>query len=187
MPPIVSAAGPVAATQSAPAATATPSTASPVNIGNYASFGRRLVAMLLDGFILGAISAIIIFIFSLISVPFLLQSTPNMSNPSTSVSAMGAMAGIFVLQIALQLIVEIGYLVYFIGAKGQTPGKMALGIKVIKVDTGSVPGFGGAFLREVIGKLVSSLVFMLGYFWMLWDGKKQTWHDKIAGTVVVRI
>lgn len=41
-------------------------------------------------------------------------------------------------------------------------------------------------LREVIGKWVSGLVFGLGYFWAIWDKDGQTWHDKIAGTVVVK-
>jgi uncharacterized RDD family membrane protein YckC len=66
-------------------------------------------------------------------------------------------------------------------------GKKALKIKVIKLDSGQAPGYGGAALREIIGKLVSSFVFGLGYLWAIWDSRKQTWHDKIAGTVVVKI
>lgn len=41
-------------------------------------------------------------------------------------------------------------------------------------------------LREVIGKFVSGLVLGIGFFWAIWDKDNQTWHDKIAGTVVVR-
>jgi uncharacterized RDD family membrane protein YckC len=33
--------------------------------------------------------------------------------------------------------------------------------------------------------IVSAIVFLLGYLWMLWDPEKQTWHDKAAGSVVV--
>ena len=36
-----------------------------------------------------------------------------------------------------------------------------------------------------IGRIVSGIVIFLGYLWMIWDGEKQTWHDKMAGSVVV--
>lgn len=41
-------------------------------------------------------------------------------------------------------------------------------------------------LRETLGKFVSSLFLGLGMFWAIWDKDRQTWHDKIAGTVVIR-
>ena len=43
---------------------------------------------------------------------------------------------------------------------------------------------GRAFIRY-IGRIVSAIPLLLGYFWMLWDNEKQTWHDKFAGAVVV--
>lgn len=49
----------------------------------------------------------------------------------------------------------------FIGLKGQTPGKMLVGIKVVRED-GKVPGLGTAALRETVGKLVSGIVLGLG-------------------------
>ncbi len=70
------------------------------------------------------------------------------------------------------------------GAKGQTLGKMALGIRVIDLARGGSIGQGRAFIRY-IGRFVSAIVLLLGYFWMLWDKEKQTWHDKLAGSVVV--
>jgi uncharacterized RDD family membrane protein YckC len=79
------------------------------------------------------------------------------------------------------------YYVYFTGSKGQTLGKKAMKIKVVKEDDNSVPGYGTAFLREIVGKFVSSLVLSLGYFWAIWDPKKQTWHDKIAHTLVIKV
>jgi uncharacterized RDD family membrane protein YckC len=74
----------------------------------------------------------------------------------------------------------------FTGLKGQTPGKMAVGIKVVDAG-GSLPGLGVAALREILGKIVSSIVFCLGYLWIIWDGEKQGWHDKMAGTYVVPV
>ncbi len=77
------------------------------------------------------------------------------------------------------------YAVLFIGLRGQTLGKMALGIKVVDAN-GDVPGIGRAALREIVGKFVSAIVIMLGYLWVGWDPQKRAWHDHIAGTYVVR-
>jgi len=72
----------------------------------------------------------------------------------------------------------------FIGLKGQTIGKMAVGIKVVNV-AGCAPGLGRAALREIPGKIVSTIAIFLGFLWVIWDKRKQGWHDKIASTYVV--
>jgi uncharacterized RDD family membrane protein YckC len=133
----------------------------------YAGIGRRFVASVIDGLIVGIISAVL-------SLP-----TTYMANQQ-SVQPMGLM-----LQI-LSYVLGAVYYVYFIGKSGQTLGKKAMGVKVVKLETGVHPDYVGAFLREVVGKILSSIVFGLGYLWAVWDDKKQTWHDKIAGTIVVR-
>ena len=74
----------------------------------------------------------------------------------------------------------------FTGLWGQTLGKMAVGIKVVN-DDGSAPGLGRAALREIPGKILSWIVIFLGFLWIIWDGQKQGWHDKIASTCVVRV
>ena len=75
--------------------------------------------------------------------------------------------------------------VLFTGLKGQTLGKMALGIRVIDAK-GDVPSIGRAALREIVGKFVSAIVILLGYLWVGWDPRKRGWHDHIAGTYAVR-
>jgi len=75
------------------------------------------------------------------------------------------------------------YFIYFHGATGRTPGKMLLNLQVVTTD-GAPIGFGIAFLRSV-GYIVSGLIFGLGYIWAAFDRRKQAWHDKIAGTVVI--
>jgi uncharacterized RDD family membrane protein YckC len=72
----------------------------------------------------------------------------------------------------------------FTGLKGQTLGKMAVGIKVVNA-AGSVPGLGRAALREIPGKLLSTIAIYLGFLWVIGDRQKQGWHDKIASTYVV--
>jgi uncharacterized RDD family membrane protein YckC len=88
--------------------------------------------------------------------------------------------------IGLGLLVDMAYFTYFHGSTGQTPGDIALSIKVVDLrdGTGRPIGYGRAFIRW-LGSILSAIPLFLGYFWMLWDREKQTWHDKIAGSVVV--
>ena len=69
--------------------------------------------------------------------------------------------------------------------KGKTLGKMLLRIAVVD-ETGQEISFGRGLLREIIGKFASGIIFCLGYIWVAFDDKNQGWHDKIAGTYVVR-
>lgn len=69
--------------------------------------------------------------------------------------------------------------------RGATPGKLALGIRIIDAETGGTPPIGRLVLRY-LGYIVSAIPLGLGYFWMLWDDRRQTWHDKIGGTLVVK-
>lgn len=83
------------------------------------------------------------------------------------------------------LVVLLLYYWLFTGLKGQTLGKMLVGIKVVDAQ-GNRPGLASAALREILGKLVSAIVFFLGFLWIAWDRQKQGWHDKIAITYVVK-
>jgi uncharacterized RDD family membrane protein YckC len=84
----------------------------------------------------------------------------------------------------ISTLVGLVYFAYFEGTSGQTLGKKALGIRVIDFGTGGPIGIGRGFIRY-IGRIVSTIVVLLGYLWMLWDKEKQTWHDKFANSVVV--
>ena len=68
--------------------------------------------------------------------------------------------------------------------RGQTVGQMALGIRVIDFNTGGPIGYGRAFIRWLVS-IVSAIVLLLGFLWMLWDPRQQGWHDKLAHTIVV--
>ena len=124
--------------------------------GPRASFGRRLVAAIFDGILIGVVGAVLYAISRHLGY-------------------------------VIQLLLTIAYLTYLEGsASGQTVGKKAMGIRVIDFRTGGSIGYGRAFIRW-IGRYVSAIACLLGYFWMLWDKEKQTWHDKIATTVVVPV
>ena len=68
---------------------------------------------------------------------------------------------------------------------GATPGKLAVGIRIVDAQTGKPPATGRLVLRLVC-YLVSALPLYLGFLWAGIDRRKQGWHDKIAGTVVIQ-
>ena len=149
----------------------------------YAGFGRRLVAFSIDNII---INIVFLFLIIIISTAFIFGSLSgdtdtlitNLTNPAQ-------LTFIALLATTSYIILSIAYFTYFHGIKGRTPGKMLLGLQVLSAQ-GTPIGFGIAFLRAV-GYLVSSLLFTipLGFIWAAFDGRKQGWHDKIAGTVVI--
>lgn len=82
-------------------------------------------------------------------------------------------------------IVSILYGSLFIWKSGHTPGKKLLKLKVVNGSYQPV-SFGAALFRESIGKLLSGLIFNLGYLWVIINGRRQAWHDKLAKTFVVK-
>lgn len=66
-----------------------------------------------------------------------------------------------------------------------TPGKIVLGLKIVSLDTGNA-----LTLWQAVGRyfayVLSILPLLLGFFWVGFDKRKQGWHDKLAGTVVIR-
>jgi uncharacterized RDD family membrane protein YckC len=97
----------------------------------------------------------------------------------------GLIAGGVALIVAGFLIVAFIYL-RALGKTGQTWGRKIVGIKVIGEMSGEPIGFGRALGRQLFASYISS-IFYLGYLWMLWDDKKQTWHDKVVGSIVVKV
>jgi uncharacterized RDD family membrane protein YckC len=125
--------------------------------GPRASFFRRLGAALLDAILVGIVTAVV-------------QAVVGRGFGSLVALAIG-----------------IGYYAYLEGGPtGQTLGKKALGIRVYDLRNGGPIGFSRGVIRY-FGRILSTIPILLGYFWMLWDSEKQTWHDKLAGSVVVPV
>jgi len=131
-------------------------------LGELVGFGTRLGAYLIDGLIL--------------LVPQLLfgLAAVGSRDPDTANGIQ-----------CLSILVVAAYYIGFWTSRGQTPGKMAMGIKIVKAD-GSPVTFGTALVRY-LGYWISALVLLLGFLWVLWDADRQGWHDKMAGTYVVRV
>ncbi len=83
------------------------------------------------------------------------------------------------------IFIGMAYSVFFVGWRGQTPGKMALKLKIIQTS-GEEMTYGRAFLRW-IGYSISGLTLGIGYLMVAFTKQKQGLHDKIAGTYVIRL
>ena len=131
----------------------------------YAGFWIRLAAVIID-------TIILMIIFT--PIGFLFASEADMQNSFAWTTTDWIMQ-------AIGIIFIVFCWVKFAG----TPGKRLLKLKVLDEATGNNLSIGQAILRY-IGYIPSTLVLFLGYFWIIWDGKKQGWHDKIAKSVVVK-
>jgi uncharacterized RDD family membrane protein YckC len=70
-------------------------------------------------------------------------------------------------------------------ARQATPGKLAISARIVDANTGEKAST-GQLAGRYFGYFVSMLPFFLGILWVAFDARKQGWHDKLAGTVVVR-
>lgn len=152
-----------------------------MTIYKYAGFWRRFIAYMIDGCIISAIFILLAFIAGVAFFAGTLSGGGNTlmadwENPQK-------LASLTLWFWVFSSLVNIAYFTYFYGTTGRTPGKMLLGLQVVSTE-GTPISFGIAFLRSV-GYMISSLVFCLGFIWIGFDRKKQGWHDKIAGTVVI--
>jgi uncharacterized RDD family membrane protein YckC len=123
----------------------------------YANWGQRFLGTIVDG---------LVFL-----VPYLILRL------SGSAVVM-IIAGLILFGLAVwQLIME--------GRTGQTLGKKALGIRLLKEATGQPLGVGMALVRR-IAHVLDSLACYLGWLWPAWDSKRQTFADKICSSIVIR-
>jgi uncharacterized RDD family membrane protein YckC len=76
-------------------------------------------------------------------------------------------------------------IVAFWVVKNATPGKMVIRAKIVDAKTGGAPSLSQYVIRY-LGYYLSMIPLFLGFLWVAFDPKKQGWHDKLAGTVVVR-
>lgn len=160
----------------------------------YATLWSRFVAIIIDGIILG-----LLFIPALIA----LQTGPTEISECTvdgdgnvtvgegfEALCEGPTAGTWAMAGLLALVALAGALLYYAklegGPKGQTLGKAAMGIRTIDANTGGPIGGGRAIGRFLFKQFISGNICLLGYLWAIWDGRKQSWHDKVVTSVVVK-
>ncbi|HEY6400578.1 MAG TPA: RDD family protein [Blastocatellia bacterium] len=86
--------------------------------------------------------------------------------------------------LATAVVIYFNY-VHLYTRRGQSFGKRFIGVRVARTD-GRPIDYQTAVLRHIIGYPLSILFFGLGIVWMLWDRRRQGWHDKLARTIVVK-
>ena len=84
------------------------------------------------------------------------------------------------------LIMKILYQTFFVMQYGATLGKIAMKIRVVEIATMQNPSFISSFNRAVF-RVISEMLFYLGFLWGMFDPMRQTWHDKTAKTLVVNV
>ncbi len=87
--------------------------------------------------------------------------------------------------VLISIVMPAAAIVFLWLKRGSTPGKDAISAKIVDAKTGNPPTFGQSVIRY-LGYYVSAIPFGLGLLWVAFDPRKQGWHDKMAGTVVVR-
>jgi len=131
----------------------------PEVIISYASFWERFAAAFIDGLIL---------VIPNYAIKYMIDGTLTGYGLGSLVT--------FVLQWLYYALLESG-------SRQATLGKRAMGIKVTDIE-GNRISFGKATGRY-FAKILSAIILFIGYLMMLWDDKRQTLHDKIAGTLVI--
>jgi len=149
-----------------------------INTGelNYAGFGVRFGAKLLDGLIIGLPSLVIYFV---VMFPYIRQQAHN--------NGAVAPASFQIFAILMQcgfVIVQIAYQTFFLGKFGATPGKMICKLQVVTADGGRF-GYGRAMGRA-FAEMLSGMICYIGYLMVLFDGQKRALHDHICNTRVIQ-
>jgi uncharacterized RDD family membrane protein YckC len=131
-----------------------------------ADFWRRLGAAFLDWVLVGIVAAAV-------------GNLLGVEVPSSADGSFQAAPGPFIL-------VGLVYFTYFHATSaGQSIGDRILGIRVLDAGTGQALPSVRAFTRALVSDL-SAIPLFFGYFWMLWEPRRRTWHDIVADSLVVR-
>ncbi|WP_164842538.1 RDD family protein [Actinoplanes solisilvae] len=131
--------------------------------------GRRVVATLIDGVVLGGIGGVISSLFG--------ETTTGSGFAYTRLSPGGSL---------LLLVITIGYYVLLEGLLGRTLGKMVTGIRVVDANTGNRPGMGAVVIRTLL-RIIDGLVgYLVGFIVVLSTERRQRIGDLAAKTLVVR-
>ena len=132
----------------------------------YVGFWMRFVASVIDSIL------IMLLVYPLMSMIFGWDNVMA-GNVDTGVSLL--------LELVLPAIAIIVFWIY----RSATPGKMVVGARIVNART-----LGKASTGQLIGRYfgyyLSTIVFFLGFLWIAFDKRKQGWHDKLAGTVVIK-
>ncbi len=143
-----------------------PGNAGPVAVEglSYIGFWRRVAASIIDSVLFGLI---------VYPILFAVYGVAGLTEP-----------GFRPLEFLLCTVLPAFAIILLWRYKQATPGKMAVKARIVDANTGGTPSV-GQLVGRYFGYILAALPFGLGLLWVAWDPRKQGWHDKLAGTVVV--
>ena len=146
----------------------------------YVGFWARFLAMFIDN--VWVTIVVVLVLMAIFGEDFMamMAMAPDSSPEAMGMAAQGA-AGSLLAQLLLPAVLIVGFWFW----KAATPGKMVISAKIVDAKTLGSPSTGQLIVRY-IGYFISAFVFGLGFLWVAFDKRKQGWHDKIAGTLVVK-
>ena len=156
----------------------------------YAGVGRRFVAWLIDLVPLIVLTVVLVIPIVIGFFDAIEDITPGSRASRAEIQA--AMSGVFATAtpgfVRMSALLQLAALAYHAGTWlvfGRSPGMALMGIRIVREEDGGRPGFARVAVRYA-GYLLSAGFLLIGYAWAIFDSRKQAWHDKLAGTLVVR-
>lgn len=148
-----------------------------------ASPGKRWLAIVIDGIIVFIPTMLLLSTFgSMAALESAMQMQMQIADEELLAAAFSQFqSDVFLINLLVSAVYNLTFMTLF---KGQTLGKMMLGLRAVKKN-GADFTLLDALVRNVIGYTLSNLFLMLGFIWALFDRESQAWHDKLAGTVVI--
>ncbi len=147
-----------------------------------AGFISRFIALVIDIFIISFTSTLIVLgvqeILNFFGMNSAMREWIGLVNSNVTLQAV-----LRITAVVLSYMYAILYLSIFWFIVGYTPGKYLLGLKVIRTD-GRKLKFGRCLLRA-LGYSISGMFLFFGFLWIIFDRRRQAWHDKFAGTLVI--
>ncbi len=139
----------------------------------YAGFWRRFVAVFVDGIILGVVNTVVNIIIGLVFGAGMVFR----ANPAAGL-------GMFALMQASSLAVGITYQIFFIRKFDATPGKLAMGAKILCADGSKLSV--GRIVGRYFAYILSAFILCIGYIMAGFDDEKRALHDRICDTRVIK-
>jgi len=148
----------------------------------FGGFWIRFGALIIDGIILAVVGTIVRIPLGLAMGGVGLSMSRN-PDPNQIFAALPAIMGLVGLTWLIQMALSLAYEVYFLSTRGATPGKMALGLKVIRADGSAISA--GLAAGRFFAKYLSFLTLCIGFIIAAFDREKRSLHDHICQTRVI--
>lgn len=133
----------------------------------YVGFWKRLLAFFIDSFIVAVV---------ILGIALAVYGRNYME------LSQGGKTVLF--DLLVQVVLPALAVILFWRYRGATPGKIVLSMKIVDADTLGAPST-GKLVGRYLAYVVSMIPLFLGFLWIAFDKRKQGWHDKLAGTVVI--